>query len=86
MLFGLGILWITTEIISRKYEKDGHKLPTAVSTLEHIDTPTILFFLGILMAVSCLKVAGILGAMAQGISAIKAFFSSGSSMALMALA
>ncbi len=56
MLFGLAILWMTTEIISRKYEKSGHKLPTAVSTLEHIDTPTILFFLGILMAVSCLKV------------------------------
>ena len=68
MLFGLGILWITTEIISRKYEKEGHKLPTAVSTLEHIDTPTILFFLGILMAVSCLKVAGILGSLAEGLN------------------
>ena len=68
MLFGLGILWITTEIISRKYEKEGHKLPTAVSTLEHIDTPTILFFLGILMAVSCLKVVGILGHLAGGLN------------------
>ena len=68
MLFGLGILWITTEIVSRKYEKEGHKLPTAVSTLEHIDTPTILFFLGILMAVSCLKVAGILGDLATGLN------------------
>ncbi len=68
MLFGLGVLWITTEILSRKYEKEGHKLPTAVSTLEHIDTPTILFFLGILMAVSCLKVAGILGNLAGGLN------------------
>ena len=68
MLFGLAILWMTTEIISRKYEKEGHKLPTAVSTLEHIDTPTILFFLGILMAVSCLKVAGILGSLAGGLN------------------
>ena len=68
MLFGLAILWMTTEIISRKYEKEGHKLPTAVSTLEHIDTPTILFFLGILMAVSCLKVAGILGGLATGLN------------------
>ena len=68
MLFGLAILWLTTEIISRKYEKEGHKLPTAVSTLEHIDTPTILFFLGILMAVSCLKVAGILGTLADGLN------------------
>ncbi|MCR5822322.1 MAG: sodium:proton antiporter NhaD [Bacteroidales bacterium] len=68
MLFGLAVLWMTTEIISRKYEKEGHKLPTAVSTLEHIDTPTILFFLGILMAVSCLKVSGILGGLASGLN------------------
>lgn len=68
MLFGLGVLWVTTEIVSRKYEKDGHRLPTAVSTLEHIDVPTILFFLGILMAVACLKVAGILGGLATGLN------------------
>ena len=68
MLFGLGILWVTTEIISHKYSKDGLKMPTAVSTLEHIDVPTILFFLGILMAVSCLKVAGILGGLASGLN------------------
>ena len=68
MLFALAVLWMTTEIISRKYEKEGHKLPTAASTLEHIDTPTILFFLGILMAVSCLKVSGILGMLATGLN------------------
>lgn len=68
MLFGLSILWVTTEIVSRKYSKENVKLPTAVSTLEHVDVPTILFFLGILMAVSCLKVAGILGGLAQGLN------------------
>ncbi len=68
MLFGLAILWMTTEIISRKYQKEGHNLPTAVSTLEHIDVPTILFFLGILMAVSCLKVSGILASLAGGLN------------------
>ncbi len=68
MLGGLAVLWVTTEIISRKYEKEGHKLPTAVSTLEHVDVPTILFFLGILMAVSCLKVSGVLGMLAGGLN------------------
>ena len=68
MLGGLAVLWVTTEIVSRKHSKEGQILPTAVSTLEHIDTPTILFFLGILMAVSCLKVAGILGGLAQGLN------------------
>lgn len=67
MLFGLSVLWVTTEILSRKYSKE-HKLPTAVSTLEHVDVPTILFFLGILMAVACLKVAGILSGLAQGLN------------------
>ncbi|MCR4829406.1 MAG: sodium:proton antiporter NhaD [Bacteroidales bacterium] len=65
MLFSLAVLWMTSEIIHRKYP--DHKLPTAVSTLEHVDVPTILFFLGILMTVSCLKVAGILGGLASGL-------------------
>jgi Na+/H+ antiporter NhaD/arsenite permease-like protein len=68
MLFALSVLWVTTEVISRRYEKHGHSLPTAVSTLEHVDVPTILFFLGILMAVSCLKVSGILGMLASGLN------------------
>lgn len=67
MLIGLSVLWVTTEVLSRKYSK-SYTLPTAVSTLEHVDVPTVLFFLGILMAVSCLKVAGILGGMAQGLN------------------
>ena len=70
MLLGLSVLWVTTEIVSRKYSKEDHTLPTAVSTLEHVDVPTILFFLGILMAVSCLKVAGILGSLAQGLDSL----------------
>lgn len=68
MLFGLSILWILTEILSRKHSKDHMKLPTAMSTLEHIDTPSILFFLGILMAVACLETCGALGMLANGLN------------------
>lgn len=67
MLFGVGILWITTEIISRRHSIGEQKLPTAASTLEHIDTPSILFFLGILMAVACLQTCGILSMLAEGL-------------------
>lgn len=67
MLIGLSVLWVTTEILSRRFSKN-FTLPTAVSTLEHVDVPTILFFLGILMAVACLKVAGILNGMAMGLN------------------
>ncbi len=71
MLISLSVLWVTTEILSRRHSKEGHELPTAVSTLEHVDVPTVLFFLGILMAVSCLKVAGILGSLAQGLDSMR---------------
>jgi len=68
MLFGLSILWILTEIISRKHSKDDITLPTAMKTLEHIDTPSILFFLGILMAVACLETCGALAMLAGGLN------------------
>jgi len=71
MLISLSVLWVTTEILSRKHSKEGQNLPTAVSTLEHVDVPTVLFFLGILMAVSCLKVSGILGSLAQGLDSMR---------------
>ena len=68
MLFGLSILWMVTEILSHKYSKEELRLPTAMSTLEHIDTPSILFFLGILMAVACLETCGALGMLAGGLN------------------
>lgn len=71
MLFSLSVLWVTTEILSRRHSKDGHTLPTPVTTLGHVDVSTILFFLGILMAVSCLKVAGILGGLAQSLDSMR---------------
>lgn len=68
MLFGLSVLWILTEIISRKHSKDEITLPTAMKTLEHVDTPSILFFLGILMAVACLETCGALAMLANGLN------------------
>lgn len=68
MLFGLSVLWILTEIISRKHSKEGMQLPTAMGTLTRIDTPSILFFLGILMAVACLETCGALAMLAGGLN------------------
>lgn len=68
MLFGVGILWVLTEIIARKNPIEGGSLPTASKTLEHIDTPSILFFLGILMAVACLETCGALGQLASSLN------------------
>jgi Na+/H+ antiporter NhaD/arsenite permease-like protein len=58
MLFGLGVLWVTTEILHRnKPEKERHSFSVA-GVLQKIDTPSILFFLGILIAVAGLQSAG----------------------------
>jgi Na+/H+ antiporter NhaD/arsenite permease-like protein len=60
ILLGLGILWIITEIIhGAKEEKYKHPLSVAYA-LRKIDTPSILFFLGILISVAALQSSGIL--------------------------
>jgi len=65
ILLGLGILWIITEILhSSKDEDDKHQL-SVVQALRKIDTSTILFFLGILLAISALQSTGILVNLAQ---------------------
>ena len=57
MLFGLSILWITTEIMHRGEHQERAKL-TVNKILTKVDVPTIFFFLGILTAVSALQSAG----------------------------
>ena len=58
ILFGLSIIWIMTEILHRKKNVEHKKALSIVGILERIDTPSILFFLGILMAVAALQIGG----------------------------
>jgi Na+/H+ antiporter NhaD/arsenite permease-like protein len=65
ILIGLGILWIITEIIhGNKDEEDKHALSVA-HALRKIDTPSILFFLGILISIAALQSTGMLGNLAS---------------------
>lgn len=64
MLFSLSILWIVTEIMYNKKPMGAERQHRLPRVLQRIDTPTILFFLGILMAVAVLQSTGILGDMA----------------------
>lgn len=58
MLFGLSVLWVTTELLHRdKNQEDKHPL-SVVGVLRRVDTTSVLFFLGILLAVSSLATAG----------------------------
>lgn len=62
ILFGLSILWIYTEILyHKKKDVDESRKARISHILTRIDTTTILFFLGILMAVAVLQESGILG-------------------------
>ncbi|MFO7615996.1 MAG: sodium:proton antiporter NhaD [Bacteroidales bacterium] len=58
MLFGLGTMWVTTEIIHRGSNLTDRRKLSVVKILEKVDVPTVLFFLGILMAVASLASAG----------------------------
>ena len=67
VLLGLGVLWIITEIIHRKENEHNKDLHIA-SVISRIDTPSILFFLGILLAVAGLQSAGHLSLLAAGLN------------------
>ena len=55
MLLGLGVLWVVSEIINPHADEALRKPYTAAGALQRIDTSSILFFLGILLAVAALE-------------------------------
>jgi NhaD family Na+/H+ antiporter len=65
ILFGLGLLWLVGDLMHRqKLDEDKEHL-SLVSALTRIDMSSILFFVGILLAVASLEHAHILTAVAQ---------------------
>lgn len=65
ILFSLGVLWLITELVVRHYHLDGKMEGRVSQVIRNIDMSTILFFLGILMAVAALSQAGILSSLAK---------------------
>lgn len=55
MLLALGVLWVISELINPDMHESEKKPYTASHALTRIDVPSVLFFLGILLAVSCLQ-------------------------------
>ena len=60
MLFSLGVMWLITEIIHSKKDTIDKDILSVNYAIRKIDTPSILFFLGILVSVSALQSAGTL--------------------------
>lgn len=68
MMLVLGCIWVASEMLhSDKDEADRQKY-TAAYALSRIDAPSILFFLGILLAVGALESTGVLRALAGSLS------------------
>ena len=72
ILLVLGILWTVTEVFYRNlHKKRGDEIQFSKrvsSLLSRIDMSTILFFLGILMAVACLEEVGVLKELGNGLN------------------
>ena len=74
ILLVLGVLWTATEIFYTSIHQEGEDTADNRNTqkrvskmLSRIDMDTILFFLGILMAVACLETIGVLTMLGQGL-------------------
>lgn len=65
ILLGLGILWIIVEILHSDKDEEDRKNYTVAYALRKIDSPSILFFLGILLAIAALESTGQLRSLAQ---------------------
>ncbi|MDR1006561.1 MAG: sodium:proton antiporter NhaD [Bacteroidales bacterium] len=69
ILLGLGTLWVVTEIMHKNNSTKYSRLNVS-SILQKVDTPSVLFFLGILMAVAALQEAGHLKLLAENLDKI----------------
>lgn len=55
MLAGLGVLWVFTSLLHRKKSREDRERLSVERVLGNLDVPTLLFFLGILVAVGALE-------------------------------
>lgn len=65
ILMSLSVLWLITEIVVYRYKLDKKMEGRISQVVRNIDMSTILFFLGILLAVQALQQAGILRDVSQ---------------------
>ena len=75
ILLILGLLWTVTEIFYASHHQGHHGTQKRITNmLSRIDMATILFFLGILMAVGCLQTIGALTLLGEGLNVAFAGF------------
>jgi Na+/H+ antiporter NhaD/arsenite permease-like protein len=69
MMFSLAIIWIVSEMVNSQADEETRSSTGVVAMLRRIDMASILFFLGILLAVGGLGAAGLLTGMANSLDA-----------------
>ncbi len=65
ILFALGVIWLLSELIHRNKDDEDKQHLSLASALQRIDMASLVFFIGILLAVAVLEHAHILTALAQ---------------------
>ena len=70
ILFGLGILWLVGDLLHRDKSDEDKEHLTLVHALSRIDMGSIVFFIGILLAVATLEHTHILSALAQWLNQV----------------
>jgi len=65
ILFGLGLMWVITEMMHSGKDEEEKGLFSVNHALRKIDTPSVLFFLGILLSIAALQATGILNNLAS---------------------
>jgi len=70
MLGGLAMLWIVTGFLHKRRPESDTNFLSVNNILGRIDTPSILFFLGILMAVNALQTCGHLAILSASLDKI----------------
>lgn len=68
MMLSLGVMWVVTELMHRSKNHEERKDLSVLGVLRKIDTASVLFFLGILLAVAALQEVGMLLAAAGWLS------------------
>lgn len=58
MMFGLGIMWVVTDLLHYKFKERDHL--RVISILPKVDISVILFYLGVLLSINSLESAGLL--------------------------
>ncbi|WP_374564420.1 sodium:proton antiporter NhaD [Ideonella sp.] len=68
ILFGLGVLWLVGDLVHRRKHDDDKQRLTLVHALSRIDMASIVFFIGILLAVATLEHTHLLASLAAWLS------------------